>query len=66
MSGRLSSAQAQVLRELGPLEGQRIAGGCEQCDAFQTVEAVEAGVWTLTVHHDPDCPFLAKREGRRP
>jgi hypothetical protein len=42
----------------GPLEGARVDGGCEHCDAYQTVEAVKAGVWRLTVHHDPGCKRL--------
>jgi hypothetical protein len=43
---------------LGPLDGGRIAGGCEDCDAHQTVAPIVAGVWRVTVHHDPDCPTL--------
>ena len=42
---------------LGPLDGARIAGGCDHCDAYQTVGVVEAGIWTLTVHHDESCPW---------
>lgn len=38
------------------LQGQRAPGGCEDCDAFQTVEsAASMGYW-LTVHHDDSCP----------
>ena len=45
-----------VLRDvLGPLEGARVYGGCDDCDAFQTVEPVMAGVWKITVHHDSWC-----------
>jgi hypothetical protein len=57
-----------VLRPvLGPLEGARIPGGCESCDAYQTAEPVEAGVWLVTVHHDDWCPRLqASRSEARP
>jgi hypothetical protein len=55
----LSPAQAAVARRLGPLEGSRIPGGCNSCDAYQTVAPVEAGVWTISVHHDDDCPVFA-------
>ena len=53
---------------LGPLDGARIPGGCEHCNAYQTVRAVSAGVWNITVHHDDWCPVLkaateAKGEG---
>ena len=66
MSGsRLSPAQAAVARMLGPLEGARIPGGCDHCDAFQTVAPAAAGVWSLNVHHDDWCPFLAALERGR-
>lgn len=48
----------------GPLEGGRIEGGCEACNAYQEVIPIEAGVWSLAVFHDDDCPFLAKVENR--
>lgn len=41
---------------LGPLDGAELPGGCDQCDAYQSV-AVRAGVWHVTVSHDADCPF---------
>jgi len=54
----LSKIQAKVARTLSPLEGERIPGGCDRCDAFQIVEPIDGGVWTLTVYHDDNCPFL--------
>ena len=39
-------------------KGQRIRGGCGSCDAYQTLNEVDDGVWSLTVHHDEDCVFL--------
>jgi hypothetical protein len=45
-------------RELfGPLDGARIRGGCEWCDAYQRVRPITAGVWNITVFHDDWCPF---------
>ena len=64
MSEQLSAGQAEGLRQLGPLEGQRIEGGCDHCDAFQTVAPVGPGVWRISVYHAPDCRFLAEHEGR--
>jgi hypothetical protein len=49
----------QLVDLLGPLDGEPIPGGCDRCDAHQTVAAVEAGVWEVTVHHDDGCPALA-------
>lgn len=62
MQPELSAAQAAVARTLGPLEGKWIPGGCDSCDAYQTVAPVEAGVWALNVHHDDGCPVLAAHE----
>lgn len=49
---------------LGPLDGARIPGGCDHCDAYQTVAPFAAGVWTITVHHDDWCPMLKSIEAR--
>jgi hypothetical protein len=49
---------------LSSLCGGRIPGGCDHCDAYQTNEQVDAGIWRLTVHHDDWCPWLATH--RRP
>lgn len=65
MSGRRPSPAQDLARMLGPLDGARIAGGCEVCDAYQTVEVVSLGVWLNVVHHDDDCHVLAAYEGRR-
>ncbi len=55
----LSPSQQRVAAILGPLDGARVAGGCSCCDAYQTVEPVQAGVWMIEVHHDDWCPVLA-------
>jgi hypothetical protein len=62
--GRLSKMQAEVARQLGPLDGERISGGCNTCDAYQTVKPAVAGVWRITVHHDEECPTLAAMKRR--
>lgn len=54
-----------VVNLLGPLEGARIPGGCESCDAYQTVEPIEAGVWLVNICHDDACPVLARMENCR-
>lgn len=57
---RRSSAQDDIARILGPLDGARIPGGCDHCDAYQTTAPVARGVWTITVHHDDWCPTLRR------
>lgn len=59
---RLSRAQDELARVLGPLDGARVHGGCDTCDAWQTVAPTAPGVWTLTVHHDNDCPHLKENK----
>ena len=48
---------------LEAMTGHRIPGGCDDCDAYQTVERrpddAWGGVYVLTVHHDDGCPFLS-------
>lgn len=53
-----------VANTLGRLDGARIPGGCDQCDAYQTVRAEAPGVWVIDVFHDEGCPVLLKVEGR--
>jgi len=59
---KLSPVQARMARTLGPLQGAKLPGGCEWCDAYQTVEPIRAGVWKITVHHDSDCQWLLARK----
>jgi hypothetical protein len=50
-----------------PLDGsQRVPGGCDACEAYQTVTRDSGGVYVLTVHHDDGCPVwrAVGREGR--
>jgi hypothetical protein len=44
------------------IEDQPIPGGCDVCDAYQTVETLTPGVHSLTVHHDDWCPVLRARK----
>ena len=54
-----------LVNVLGPLDGEQIPGGCDTCDAYQTVRPKAAGVWVLTVHHDTGCPTLAIKKRSR-
>jgi hypothetical protein len=42
-------------------EGEQIPGGCDSCDAYQTVDTPTPGIHMITVHHDDWCPFLRAR-----
>ena len=47
--------------------GRDIPGGCDQCDAYQTVDPDPFGedqMWHCTVHHDEGCPELRRLKGR--
>jgi hypothetical protein len=48
-----------LLKQFGE---QPVPGGCDLCDAYQTIEEVIPGVHSLTVHHDDWCPFLRSRD----
>lgn len=62
----------QVDDLLSPFVGHQIDGGCDTCDAYQTVEQIDSGSWIIHVSHDDRCPVLARhqeadrRNGRRP
>jgi len=48
----------------GQSENEPIPGGCDRCDAYQTVDELAPNVYGLTVHHDEWCPLLrAKTAG---
>ena len=38
--------------------GRRLPGGCNDCNAYQTMTRVDDGLYVLTVHHDESCPVL--------
>jgi hypothetical protein len=42
------------------LSGQRVPGGCDTCDAYQTLRRAGEGVYLIAVHHDDWCPVLAR------
>lgn len=54
--------RAALLKKFGPLDGGRVNGGCDSCDAYQTTAPVESGGWIITVHHDDWCRELKKHQ----
>jgi hypothetical protein len=37
------------------LDGAKIPGGCEDCDAYQTLHVIDRGLTRLNIHHDDWC-----------
>ncbi len=61
MSNRRSPRQ--LTDELDAKTGHRIPGGCDDCDAYQTMTKQD-GIYHVTVHHDDTCPWLRARTTR--
>lgn len=39
------------------LDGARVPGGCEYCEAYQTAETDTFGIHHIEIHHDDWCPW---------
>jgi hypothetical protein len=46
------------------MAGQRIPGGCDDCDAYQEMTK-QHGIYVMTVHHDDTCPTWLQIRARR-
>lgn len=44
------------LNLIGPHDGARFPGGCESCNAYQTLKLVDRLEVRITTHHDKTCP----------
>jgi hypothetical protein len=53
-------AQVRIGAMLRPLIGATIPGGCDDCDAYQTVEEAAPSMFLVHVHHDDRCPVLRR------
>jgi hypothetical protein len=47
---------------LDGMTGRRLPGGCDDCNAYQTMTRAGGGLYLLTTHHDDTCPALAASE----
>jgi hypothetical protein len=57
------TARRDVVRDvLGPLDGARIPGGCDVCNAYQVPQCIGHKAWVLHVYHDDWCPLLREME----
>ena len=62
MSNRKRPRSGTLLDSIAATIGdQRIAGGCDDCGAYQTMTKRDDGVFRVTVHHDATCPWLKAR-----
>lgn len=64
MSNRRKPRAAQR-SSLDAMTGHRTPGGCDDCNAYQTMTSTADGVYELLVHHDATCPWLNARGGTR-
>ena len=56
MSNRRKPHAAQR-SALDAMTGHRMPGGCDDCDAYQTMTRGSEGLYELLVHHDHTCPY---------
>jgi hypothetical protein len=56
-----------VTELLAPIDGQRIPGGCDHCNAYQVLTLHKWGpnAHAMTTHHDGWCPWLAEQQRRQ-
>jgi hypothetical protein len=58
------TGQNPISAALAALDGLTVPGGCDDCDAYQVLEANaygEQNIHMIHVYHDDDCPELARR-----
>jgi hypothetical protein len=53
---------------VAPFVGKQIPGGCDYCDAYQTIEPIpgfeDTGAWINQIHHDDWCPWWIRHRNR--
>lgn len=49
---------SELHRIFAAMDGARIPGGCEHCNADQVPSVDAFGILHITVEHDDWCPFL--------
>jgi hypothetical protein len=50
----------QFLDRISSKPQNKIPGGCEHCDAYQTFGVLKEGIYQMNIHHDDWCPTLQK------
>lgn len=63
MSGRWNLDGDDFMADLAErMRDTRTPGGCDDCDAYQTLTG-SGGVYSLSVHHDDTCPTFRAMRG---
>lgn len=47
------------------LDGAVIPGGCDTCNAEQTLVQARPGIWSVGIAHDEECPTWRRIQGQR-
>jgi hypothetical protein len=47
------------------LDGAVIPGGCDTCNAEQTLRQEQPGMWSIGIAHDDWCPTWQRIQARR-
>ena len=54
----MSGPRVPTTSALAELVGRKLPGGCDDCDAYQSVAQAGPDLYVLTVHHDATCPWV--------
>jgi hypothetical protein len=49
---RIPDHRAAITQWAAGIDGANIPGGCDTCEAYQTVHVIDHGLITVRVHHD--------------
>lgn len=58
MSNRRKAKPNPTKTALNQLCNVQLPGGCDDCGAYQRM-TLTAGIYRVSVYHDPGCPFHA-------
>jgi hypothetical protein len=56
---------SSFLEGFASLEGLRVPGGCDDCDAYQVVDCSHAPFFRINIHHDDTCPSYRAMQEKR-
>jgi hypothetical protein len=65
-----NSPGSRIAEMIAPFIGKQIPGGCDYCDAYQTIEPIpgfeDTGAWLNHIHHDDTCPWWIRHQAATP
>jgi hypothetical protein len=66
-SGQVGHESANPVHELlDSLAGIEVDGGCDDCNAYQTIERVDIGCYVNHVFQDNTCPWWIRHQAATP